>query len=253
MTREETKELIPLYAVGALDSEEARAVEEYLRTASPSEQRELAEWREVASSLPLALPEQPPPGALRDRLLEGISSPGDPKARVLPFVPPQPPAPRVQQWLSLAAAIVLGCVCVWLIWQNSRILGERDQLAGKLESLQRDWTHFLSGTTRIVAMNGVESPRANAKVVWDTRQQVWKVYILDLPAPPSDKDYQLWYVTGDQKVSAAVFRTDPLGSTVLELTLPPQVLNGLAATAVTLEPKGGSAQPTGKFYLMGQI
>ena len=174
-------------------------------------------------------------------------------ARVLPFARPEKAAPRTSQWLSLAAALAMACVSAWLFWQNSRILRERDQLNEKLESLQRDWSVFLAGTTRVVALRGVETPQANAKVVWDTRQRVWKVYILDLPAPPSDKDYQLWYVTKDQKVSAAVFRPDPSGRKILELTLPPDVAGGLAATAVTLEPRGGSPQPTSNFYLLGQI
>src|SRR5207253_9487305 len=40
----------------------------------------------------------------------------------------------------------------------------------------------------------------------------WVIYIYNLPAPPADKDYQLWYLTSDQnKVSAAVFRTDAQG------------------------------------------
>ncbi|MDX2029950.1 MAG: anti-sigma factor [Blastocatellia bacterium] len=253
MTQENVKDLLPLYAVDALDGEERRAVEAYLRTASPDEQQELVEWREIAASLPLALPEQAPPPALRARLLERIAEAEPSTARVLPFAPPQKSAPRLRQWLPLAAAIALACVSAWLFWQNLQILRERDQLAGKLASIQQDWNLFLSGTTRIVALKGVETPQANAKVVWDTRQQAWKIYILDLPAPPPDKDYQLWYVTKDQKVSASVFRTDPAGRKILELTLPPQVVNGLAATAVTLEPKGGSPQPTGSFYLMGQI
>ena len=102
-------------------------------------------------------------------------------------------------------------------------------------------------------MIGDETPQANAKVLWDTMAQQWVIYIFDLPAPPSDKDYQLWYVTKNVKISAAVFRTDEQGRTVLKLTLPPDALAGLAATAVTLEPRGGSPQPTGKFYLKASI
>ena len=102
-------------------------------------------------------------------------------------------------------------------------------------------------------MVGDETPQANAKVVWDTKAQQWAIYIFDLPAPPSDKDYQLWYVTQNEKISAAVFRTDEQGQSVLKLTLPPEALVGLAATAVTLEPRGGSPQPTGKFYLKASI
>lgn len=102
-------------------------------------------------------------------------------------------------------------------------------------------------------MVGEETPQANAKVVWDTNARQWTIYIFDLPAPPSDKDYQLWYVTKDAKIGAAVFRTDEQGRTVLKLTPPPGALAGLASTAVTLEPRGGSPQPTGKFYLKASI
>jgi anti-sigma-K factor RskA len=90
-------------------------------------------------------------------------------------------------------------------------------------------------------------------VLWDTRTQTWKVYVHNLPPPPTDKDYQLWYVTKEAKINAAVFRTNEKGSRELSLSLPPEALRGLAATAVTLEPKGGSPQPTGKFYLMAAI
>ena len=250
MTSEEARERISAYAIGALDPEEARAVEEYLRTASPEEQREWAAWRETAAMLPLALPEVAPPPALREDLLKRIAPA---QATVLPFAAPRRPASTMRQGLLLAASLLLACASAVLFWQNTRLLRERDQLAGKLDAMQRDWGQFLSPGTRVVSLNGVETPQANAKIVWDTRQQVWKIYILNLPAPPPDKDYQLCYVTRDQKLSAAVFRTGPGGDKILELTLPPQALSGLAATAVTLEPRGGSPQPTSKFYLLGQI
>src|SRR5262249_9107004 len=112
---------------------------------------------------------------------------------------------------------------------------------------------IVSPRTRVIAMVGDEVPSASAKVVWDTKARQWAIYIFDLPAPPSDKDYQLWYVTDDAKLSAGVFRTDAQGRTVLRLALPLEALAGLAATAVTLEPRGGSAQPTGKFYLKARI
>jgi anti-sigma-K factor RskA len=129
--------------------------------------------------------------------------------------------------------------------------------AGYLFKKNAEWRRqvddIVSPRTRIITMVGDESPQANAKVFWDTKSQQWAIYIFDLPAPPSDKDYQLWYVTQNAKISAAVFRTNEQGQSVLKLTLPPEALVGLAATAVTLEPRGGSPQPTGKFYLKATI
>ena len=77
--------------------------------------------------------------------------------------------------------------------------------------------------------------------------------VFNLPAPPAGMDYQLWYVTKDAKLSAAVFRPNAQGRYELRLALPAGVPEKLAATAVTLEPGGGSPQPTGRFYLMAQI
>ncbi len=47
-------------------------------------------------------------------------------------------------------------------------------------------------------------------------------------------------LTKNAKISAAVFRTDEDGRTVLKLTLPPDALADMAVTAVTLEPNGES-------------
>jgi anti-sigma-K factor RskA len=260
MTREEATELIPLYAVGALDADEVRAVDDFLRDASPEERREMTEWREIASMLPLALPEVDPPKSLRARLLNRIaaspatSETAETTAKVLPFVrPARRIEPRTERWLLMAASLLLACASAYLFWQNSQLRDDRDRISADLETKQREYDAILSSTTRVVAMAGDEAPQANAKVIWDTKNQVWKIFIFDLPMPPSDKDYQLWYVTKDHKISAAVFSPDAKGQTILTLTLPPQALNGLAATAVTLEPKGGSPQPTGKFYLKAAI
>jgi Anti-sigma-K factor rskA, C-terminal len=74
----------------------------------------------------------------------------------------------------------------------------------------------------------------------------------DLPAPPSNKNYQRWYLTKSAKISAAVLRIIG-GRIVLKLTLPPGALADLAASAVTLEPSGCFHQPTRKFYLKASI
>ncbi|MGH9845446.1 MAG: anti-sigma factor [Blastocatellia bacterium] len=268
MTRDEAKELFPLYAVGALDADELREVEIYLRDASASEKAELTGWREVAAMLPLGLPEIAPPEHLKARLLDRIAQDapaGETTAKILPFTSARRPAPNAQRWLLMAASILLACTSAFLLWRNSQVAGERDalvaernQISEELERERREKEEIyasLTAASKIVPMAGKATPQANAKVVWDTKQQVWKIFIVNLPAPPSDKDYQLWYVTNKaQKISAAVFRPDPRGHTMLTLTLPREALTGLAATAVTLEPKGGSPQPTtSNFQLVGQI
>jgi anti-sigma-K factor RskA len=279
MTWKKVKAIAPLYVIGALDEETAHDVEEALDSATPEQQRVIARWRDVATLLPQALPLQTPPDYLRERLLNRIAkeisqtpieiaveestlkeiAERDEK-KVLPFVQPRRAESRTARWLLIAATALLALASAYLFTQSVKHARERDDLARERNSLTeelaargRQIDEIVSSRTKVIAMVGDETPQANAKVFWDTDTQKWIIYVFDLPAPPSDKDYQLWYVTKDSKISAAVFRTDEQGRTVLKLTLPPDALTGLAATAVTLEPRGGSPQPTGKFYLKATI
>lgn len=264
MTWDEVKELGPLYAIGALDEETARTIETFLRSATPAQQSEFAEWQQIAALLPLSLSQPEVPARLKTDLMQRIAN-DEPKVserkvttysstgKALPFQS-QPKTTRpVQRWLLLAATIALALSSGYLAWQNYKITEQLSDSNFKLDKLQQQFEAFLSPSTRVISMSGVETPQAHAKVVWNTDTQTWEVHIKNLPAPPSDKDYQLWYVTADAKINAAVFRTGENGRLELKLNVPPEALNGLAATAVTLEPKGGSPQPTGKFYLMAKI
>lgn len=262
MTWDEVKELGPLYAIGALDQETAQTIEEFLRYATLEQKSEFSEWQEVVACLPMALPQPKTSPHLKANLLARIAAneenmvaaQPETTAKVLNFQP----KPRVErqrsQWLLLAASFALACISVFQSWQNSKLTVRLNESDVQISSLKLKFEDFISANTRIISMAGVETPQANAKVVWNTQTQAWKIYINNLPAPPGDMDYQLWYVTKDAKINAAVFRTNETGT--YELVLPPmpaEAVKGLAATAVTLEPKGGSAQPTGKFYLLASI
>lgn len=262
MNWEEVKELAPLYAIGALDTQLAQEVESFLRwTATCEQRREFAEWADVAAMLPLSLPQSTPSPNLKAALLTRIEAQEEAAfststklatARVLPFHLKQLFALPTQPWLA-AALILMTFGGAYLAWQNYKTTQQLTDNAAQLAELRQQFEDVLSPNTRIIAMRGMEAPNANAKIVWNLEKQTWDVHIHNLPDPPSDKSYQLWYVTKDAKISAAVFNSGQNGNQELKLSLPAEAIQGLAATAVTLEPKGGSPQPTGKFYLLAQI
>src|SRR5262245_44283200 len=89
MNWDEVKELAPLYVIGALDAEAARAVEASLRSATPEQRRDISQWFDVAALLPQALPVQTPPTGLRARLLSRIASePQEPPVEIAVGEPP---------------------------------------------------------------------------------------------------------------------------------------------------------------------
>ncbi len=65
-----------LYALGALDGEEAREFEEHLTAGCAACAAELREFEAVAADLGLAAPEAEPPAGVRERLLALISEDG---------------------------------------------------------------------------------------------------------------------------------------------------------------------------------
>jgi anti-sigma-K factor RskA len=279
MTWDEVKELAPLYVIGALDEKTARDLEASLNGAAPEQRRVVARWLDVAALLPQALPLQTPPDRVKERALNRIAEEAQKtpieiaveestlkemadraEKKVLPLVQTRRAESRTARWILIAATALLAFTSAYLFKQNAKLASERDYLSHERDNLseelaasRRQVDEIVSPKTKVIAMIGDEAPQANAKVVWDTKAEQWVVYIFDLPAPPSDKDYQLWYVTAKEKINAKVFSTDEQGRAVFKLTLPPEALAGLAATAVTLEPKGGSLQPTGKFYLKASI
>ena len=279
MTWDEVKELAPLYVIGALDEKTAHDLEASLNGATPEQRRVVARWLDVAALLPQALPLQTPPDHIKERVVNRIAEEAQKtpieiaveestlkemaelaEKKVLPFGQTRRAESRTARWILIAATALLAFTSAYLFKQNAKLARERDYLSHERDGLSRELAEskrqvddIVSPWTKVIAMVGDETPEANAKVVWDTKANQWAIYIFNLPPPPSDKQYQLWYVTKNAKISAWVFNTDEQGRTVLKLTLPTEALAGLAATAVTLEPKGGSPQPTGKFYLKASI
>lgn len=161
----------------------------------------------------------------------------------------------------MAATLTLAVLSSLLFWQNSQLRLQLDDLtrqvdrqSAQLTTQQQELKRITSAATRIIALTGEAAPQVSAKLIWDTERHEWVIYFDNLPSAPPDKDYQLWYITQDaSKVSAQVFRPDAQGHLELRLSVPPDLALRLAATAVSIEPKGGSAQPTGQILLKGVI
>ena len=67
--------LLPAYALGSLDEEEAIQVVEHLDTC-PECRAELLSYRAVAECLPLAAPDATPPARLKQQILAQLQTPG---------------------------------------------------------------------------------------------------------------------------------------------------------------------------------
>jgi anti-sigma-K factor RskA len=70
-----------------------------------------------------------------------------------------------------------------------------------------------------------------------------------LPSAGAEKTYQLWLVTSAQSVSAGVFEPDATGRATLVVDPAPKVAGAVVGAAITIEPAGGRATPSGQMLM----
>jgi anti-sigma-K factor RskA len=95
------------------------------------------------------------------------------------------------------------------------------------------------------------SPTAKARLVFDNKTGKALLFVENLPDAPKGKTYQVWFISDPTKPTPGhTFETGANGKAELRDQIPANSLNS-TIFAVTLEPVGGSAAPTGEKYLLG--
>lgn len=252
------EDLLPAYALGALDGDDLREMEEHLAGGCEECRRQLAQWDLDLESLAASVPPVVPSDMTRTRVLRLVAG-AAPASRRLPW------------WTALAAAALLA-VAIWgvagqlrMSGELDRLEGERNRLASQVEQLGREVTQVrgeaqrASQALQVVAAPGVRlvtlaglgpSPEAAGHTYVNPLRRDALFYASNLPALPSDKTYELWYIADGKPVAAGTFAVDPGGIASVKVEHVPDVAS-IQAWAVTIEPAGGVAQPTGAMVLKG--
>ncbi|RYB94281.1 anti-sigma factor [Nocardioides oleivorans] len=215
------------YAVDALDELERTRFERHLAECEDC-RAEVAELQETAALLAESTAVAPP-ASLRTSVLAGIS-----QVRPLPPVVPvpvttSPAAVRHRFPLLVAAALVLiagfGAV-VWQPWSDPA-----PQLTAAEQVLR-------ASDAQNVSLDLGDSGKAT---VTRSKEQDKAVIVTDgMALAPSDKVYELWLMDAEGNFTSAGLMPDAADQTL--------VLDGpagdAAAVGITVEPDGGSEQPT---------
>ncbi|MGN8224240.1 anti-sigma factor [Gracilimonas sp. BCB1] len=130
-----------------------------------------------------------------------------------------------------------------------------EQLESEVQRKEELLTILEAREVDLVMMAGMENtnPNGYGKVVWDKQGGRALLQVANMPAVPTDKDYQLWFIVNGQPISAGVFAVDdPQRDNFFKIEqLQSDAREG--AFAITMEPKGGVPQPTGDMYLLGNM
>lgn len=260
------------WALDALDDEERAQVERWL-AADPEAAAEARSFEETAGELAGSLaPLQPPPAlkaAVMGRIAttrqlsplaeeeDGNAEPpepatapatndsGDPRAQLVPLERYRASVRR-SRWLSVAAALLMVTTLAGVgLWTTER--DAQQEARASLQALQSEQAAAEESAAMVTGILSAEDaahltvPSRDGgalQVVYSRDQQAMMVQAAGLPELPADRTYQLWTIEDGTATSAgllasaddAVLTDGPIGEAVV--------------LGLTIEPAGGSAQPS---------
>jgi len=90
---------------------------------------------------------------------------------------------------------------------------------------------------------------ARATFVYDEKSRHAMLIVDGLPETPADKAYEVWFIPkGQSPIPGRMFSVSGDGRALISDKFPLEA-GPAAVVAITLEPKNGSASPTGPIYL----
>jgi len=240
MKHDQIYEMLPAYAIGCVDEEEAVMVSEHIATCAKCNGQFL-EYRSTVDAMAYGAPRIDPPVALKQKLMQRIQS-----TAKIPFVFQL--TAKQWKWKSLwqglspawaiaSLAIIISLSVINLIqWQNAQEL--QNEVAVELLVLKMKGTHI--------------APKGDGTFVISQDRKKGVLVASDLPIPNENQQYQLWMKKNGQQVSGGVFSVTSTGYAVVEIQSK-ESLSNFRSFEITLEPVGGSPTPGDYIVMVSHI
>ena len=264
--------MLELYASGLLTPEEIGEVEEMV-SKYPEVKEELRAIEEALAMHASQFHKEPKPGLLDaimtriDEEEEGIGNQNENQNRKeAPIVPLEMPKEEKKvhkfnfmRLMAVAATLLLliSAIVNIVLYQQltdteqqlATIQDEQSVLAGKFDRLRTNYQVIADTAYKSIrVIGGPAHQAAFATVYWNPQNEAIYLDASALQSPSEDKTFQLWAIkAGQNPISLGVFDTlEDLQS------IADKIGGDVAAFAVSLEPKGGSEQPT-DVWMVGEV
>lgn len=217
-------DLLGAHALGCLDAEEAHQVETHIATCAGCRE-ELAAYECVAGGLAYTAPRADPPAGLKQRVL----------ARVRPAAPRRP-------WWEALGSFFRRTAPIWGLATAVLLLA---LITTSVLLVQATRSQLPPNGMRVIALTDTDSAPGAAGILVVGPDGVEGSLVVDrLPPLDEEYQYQLWLIRDGQRTSGGVFAVDSHGYGLLYVDSP-QPLSDYTSFGVTIEPAGGSPEPTG--------
>jgi len=259
------EELLPFYALDALTDEERELVDSYLAE-HPEAREQMKDLHTGASAVPYGVSPVVPPRKVKESLMARVNA--DAKARVYSSARRQPSRPflrgvRGENILRTFTLGVATLAIVWVIILNAQISQLRNEIfdlhetlaaqSNSLEQIIANLPKSPPSNVITVSLKGTNiQPRAHGQLVVDPNEQSAILIISGLPKLEANKTYQVWLINGGAPVSAGLLSIDENGQGVVIVTSN-ESIGSFKSLGISVEPEGGSPQPTGDIVVLSDI
>jgi anti-sigma-K factor RskA len=228
-------DLLPAFALGVLDSDDTLKVEAAI-AASPQVRLDYERYLHTIDELNETTPLVAPPAHLQSRIVASMRAEASPE----PIPIRRTSVPRLLAAVAATLVVALGGTVALLFGE----VRERDEQIASLEAVaanrgSADFTQPLVWST--ISSDGPASAARGYFCRTEDGSVGW--IIVEGMVTDEDHVYQLWLVDGDQHVSGGMFATDEAGRGfgVVRVGVP---VHTFSQIWITVEPPGGSPQPT---------
>src|SRR6185369_14134879 len=104
-----------------------------------------------------------------------------------------------------------------------------------------------------VSLKGTNvQPDAHGQLIADPKEQSAVLIVAGLPKLEANQTYQVWLINGNKPVSAGLLTVDENGQGVVIVTSD-ESISSFKTLAISVEPQGGSPQPTGEIVVANDL
>ena len=230
-----------IYALGALDGQELKDFEAHLASGCAICEAYVCETRESLLLLHRAITPFEPSSAAKSLVFDQIAD----DKKVVPITAVQ--SKRTGIWRRMVGTIAAGIVGIVITGTYYHYRYEpRHSVYSAVIDLLRD------PNTRDVALYGAgPTPAALGRFLWNKSGE-GHLFVTNLPAAPEGKMYAVWTIAQESSPRyVASIRTDAKGLGGVHINAAPSD-KPIQTFAVTLEPVGTTAAPTGPMVLVSK-
>ena len=286
------EELLPFYALGALNEEEHDLVDAYLKE-HPEARQQVEEMGSAVSALPYSVPPVEPSPRSKDTLMKRVT--GD--QRAASSTRSQPSRPRGLRLGNIFQAFSMGVAIVAIVWAvvlntqlaqlRNEVLTLRNAIVAQANSLEQinvlrnevstlrkavvaqansleqinqsvdqinaNLLQEIPSAVITVSLKGTDlQPQAQGQLIADPDSNSAVLVIGGLTPLETGKTYQVWLIQGDAPHSAGLLKVDENGQGVFVVSSE-TAIGSFDALGISVEPEEGSLQPTGDIVVLSTL